>query len=193
MVKKRIPGDATRVFEGVIYDVYQWEQEMFDGSFQTFERLYRKPSCIVIPFDEDGNVYYSKQSQPAHESGLCLFGGRSEEGETPLEAVKRELLEESGLVSDEWQVLDEVFSLEMKIDYELYYFLAKNCRKIQEPRLDNGEKIEVFKTSLDDFIDMVSKDDFRSPYLKKIFSDYSENKKKEFKQNMLSFIEGNNQ
>ena len=32
-----IPENAKKVFTGQVFDVYQWEQEMFDGSKATFE------------------------------------------------------------------------------------------------------------------------------------------------------------
>jgi len=32
-----VPEEAKLVFKGIIYDVYQWEQKMFDGTFSTFE------------------------------------------------------------------------------------------------------------------------------------------------------------
>ena len=35
----KVPKQAKRVFKGVIFDVYQWEQEMFDGTKEIFEKL----------------------------------------------------------------------------------------------------------------------------------------------------------
>lgn len=43
----KIPKIAKEVFSGVIYDIYHWEQRMFDGSYGTFEML-RRPSTIEI-------------------------------------------------------------------------------------------------------------------------------------------------
>ncbi len=37
----KIPPNAKRVFKGIIFDVYQWQQKMFDGSKETFEMLKR--------------------------------------------------------------------------------------------------------------------------------------------------------
>ena len=50
-----IPADAKRVFEGVIFDVYQWQQKMFDGSTETFEVLKRPDSVEVIAI-KDGKM-----------------------------------------------------------------------------------------------------------------------------------------
>ena len=45
----KIPEHAKKVFEGVLFDVYQWEQECFDGSHATFEAVERLGSVNVIP------------------------------------------------------------------------------------------------------------------------------------------------
>ncbi len=51
MANKRIPEDATKVFETRLFQVYAKEVEQFDGSFQTFEwvRTYdiAKAMCVV--------------------------------------------------------------------------------------------------------------------------------------------------
>lgn len=39
---KKIPDHAELVFKGVLHDVYQWQQEAFDGSFLTFEAIRRR-------------------------------------------------------------------------------------------------------------------------------------------------------
>lgn len=45
----KIPEDAKLVFKGVIFDVYQWEQEMFDGTYETFEAIKRVGTVQIIP------------------------------------------------------------------------------------------------------------------------------------------------
>ena len=39
-----IPHNAKKVFNGILFDVYQWKQKMFDNSIKTFEMLKRKSS-----------------------------------------------------------------------------------------------------------------------------------------------------
>ena len=45
---KTIPEQAELKFHGVIFDVYQWPQEMFDGSTETFEMLRRADTVKII-------------------------------------------------------------------------------------------------------------------------------------------------
>jgi ADP-ribose pyrophosphatase len=155
----KIPPSAKVVFKGEIFDVYQWEQEMFDGSKKTFEMLKRPASIITIAVQED-KIFMSKQEQPQKGEFYSLFGGRPNENEEYLVAAKRELLEESGLVSDDWEEYKR-YNPSTKIDHDVVMYIAHDCKKIQDPQLDNGERIETLKVSLDEFIEIVTTTRFR--------------------------------
>ncbi len=78
-------------------------------------------------------------------------------GEEPEQAVRRELLEEAGMESDTWE-LYKTYEPVHKIDWKVYTFIARNCRKVAEQKLDAGEKIEVQKVSFEEFIDIILSD-----------------------------------
>lgn len=59
-----MPENAKRVFKGIIFDVYQWEQEMFDGGKETFEKLKRPNTVVVFPVFPDGRIMLTEQEQP---------------------------------------------------------------------------------------------------------------------------------
>ena len=155
----KIPENAKKVFTGQIFDVYHWEQELFDGSSVTFERLSR-PDTVNIIAVEDGKILFAQQEQPGQPPFPSILGGRQDPGETPLETAKRELLEESGRVSDDWE-LWYTYDPVSKMDWTIYTFIARNCKKIQEPQLDAGEKIIITPLSFEKFIDAVSQPEFR--------------------------------
>ena len=48
---KLVPADADKVFEGVIYDVYHWDQTLYDGSKAKFEMLKRPDTVVIIGID----------------------------------------------------------------------------------------------------------------------------------------------
>lgn len=154
----KIPPQAKRVFKGIIFDVYHWQQKMFDGSEETFEMLKRVNTIEVIAV-KDGKICISHQSQPTKKDFYSLFGGRAEEGEEPLVTAKRELLEESGMTSENWELYKSYRPLH-KIDWEIYTFIAKDCKKVAEPKLDPGEKIETMELSFDEFINFVLSDKY---------------------------------
>lgn len=147
----KIPEQAKRVFKGVVFDVYQWEQEMFDGSFKTFEMIDRPDTVEVIPVDENGNLIISREQQPGGVPKIGLIGGRVDPGEKPLEAIKRELLEESGYVAQEYTLWYKETPFE-KIQWDIYVYIAKGLTKRSNQKLESGEKIELMYVSFDEFV-----------------------------------------
>ena len=151
---KPFPSHAKKVFEGIIFDVYHWNQKLFDGTTTTFEKLSRVDTVQTVAITEDNKIIMLKQEQPNKPPFTSLPGGRSEKGEDPKLAAKRELLEETGYECSEiklWQITQPV----LKIDWTIYTFIAKGCRKIKDLNLDGGEKIEPFLLSIDDYVDIV--------------------------------------
>ncbi len=149
-----IPEQAKKVFSGVLFDVYQWEQEMFDGTHETFEMLKRQDTAEIIAINEEGKVMLQEQEQPNKPLFLCLPGGRIEHGEDPLTGAKRELLEESGFVSDAWS-LYRVTNPTSKMDWRIYVYVARGCVYAQEPQLDAGERIQIRWVTFDELLDLV--------------------------------------
>ena len=148
-----IPLNAKKVFSGVIFDVYQWPQELFDGTMQTFEMLKRRGSTDIVTV-HNGKILLQQQEQPGRPPFLSFPGGQIEDGEDPLDGAKRELLEETGYVAQEWLLKSEVRPLS-KIDWPMYVFVARECQQIQAQQLDPGEKISLMWVTLDELIEFV--------------------------------------
>jgi ADP-ribose pyrophosphatase len=152
--KQSLPEDAKRVFKGVIFDVYQWEQELYDGTKTVFEKLKRPDSALVIPVTTEGKIIMSYQEQPRKTPFIGFIGGRIDEGEGPLEAGKRELLEEAGYEASDWSLL-EAFQPVSKIEWAVFILVAKGCRKVAEQNLEGGEKIDLKLVDFDELVDII--------------------------------------
>lgn len=151
---KKIPDNAKKVFEGIIFDVYHWEQEMFDGTTSTFEIVKRIGSVTTLAV-VDNKIVVNIEEQPTESSFLTLPGGRIDRGESAIDSAKRELMEETGLESDDWVNWFEIDASDMiKIEWLTSYFIAKNCKKTSEVRFDKGEKIETKYITLEELIEM---------------------------------------
>lgn len=137
-----IPEHAKRVFKGVIYDVYQWEQELFDGSKTTFEML-RRPDTVKVLAIKDDRLVILEQEQPNQRKFYDIPGGMHDhDSETELDAAQRELLEETGLKFKTWKLLS-IKQPNRKIEQFVYTFLATDFLEATGPNSDAGEKVSV--------------------------------------------------
>ncbi|KKT01193.1 MAG: NUDIX hydrolase [Candidatus Nomurabacteria bacterium GW2011_GWF2_43_8] len=152
--KQPIPKNAKKVFKGVIFDVYQWEQEMFDGTKVVFEKAKRiLDNVTIFAVLPDGKILLTEQEQPGKAPFIGGTGGRIDEGEDALTAARRELLEESGYIAEEFTLWFAQNSLP-KVDWAVYVFIAKGLKKVSNLNLDAGEKVKLLPVTLDEFIDM---------------------------------------
>lgn len=149
-----IPDHAEKVFEGTIFTVYQWEQELFDGTTATFERITRPDTVTVLPVLPNGEIIVCNQEQPAKPPFTGVIGGVVDPGEDPFEAAKRELLEETGYATPDehwhhWYSL----SYDGKIVWDNHFYIAHQCQKVANQNLDGGEKIDLFTVSFDQLLE----------------------------------------
>lgn len=98
----------------------------------------------VIARDESNKFLMFRQTKYA-ANGVTLAppGGFLEPGEDPLEGAKRELLEETGYVSDQWFSLGNFAIDANRGAGRGFIFLALNARKIKDPVPDDLEEQEL--------------------------------------------------
>ena len=154
-----MPDHAKKVFSGVLFDVYQWEQELFDGSKTVFEKIRRPDTVTVFPVLPNGKIILTEQQQPGKEPFIAATGGRVDKGEDPLEAAKRELLEESGYEASEF-VLWDAQQPTSKIEWAVYTFVARGLKKIAEPNLEAGEKVILKPVTFEEFMELGLSENF---------------------------------
>ena len=159
--KQPIPENAQKVFKGKIFDVYQWEQELFDGTKTIFEKVKRLDTVVIYPILADGSILLTQQEQPGRDPFIDAPSGRVDEGEDVLVAAKRELREETGYEAEEF-VLWKAVSPVTKIDWVVYIFIAKNCKKVYEQDLDSGEKVALKSVSFDELLQVSRDKTFRA-------------------------------
>jgi len=166
-VIKRVPArlkrgsQAKQVFAGEFFRVWQWPQELYDGSVATFESLSRPDTVTILAFDSEGKIIMTKQSQPGFTEFWSLPGGVIDDGEEVFAAAKRELLEETGFESDEWYFLF-CGQLNSRIDWANFHLVARNCRRVTDIAPDAGEKIQVELIERAAFEDLLRRSEFRN-------------------------------
>jgi 8-oxo-dGTP pyrophosphatase MutT (NUDIX family) len=85
------------------------------------------PSCGIVAINEDNQIALVGQWRYVHNKySLEIPTGGSEQGETPLDAAKRELLEETGLTARDWTALGTVDNSNGVTTDTAHLFLARN-------------------------------------------------------------------
>ena len=137
-----IPEQAECVFQGEIFAVYQWQQELFDGSHDTFEML-KRPDTTSVFCVVDGRLIVLVEEQPNSGKRRSFPGGRVDETDTDIiAAAQREVLEETGYSFKNWRLV-KVRQPIKKMEWFVHYVLAWDVTGQQDVHHDPGEKITV--------------------------------------------------
>lgn len=142
---------AKKVFEGEIFTVWQWEQELYDGSVATFERVTRMGAANVIGVLPNMNILLAVDEQPHREPVLTAPGGRMEEGESAEEAARREFLEETGYAIGDLRPF-YTYSTSDKVRFVVTSFIGRKLEKVADPTPEPGERIGLKEYSFEDFL-----------------------------------------
>ncbi|MFY9227028.1 MAG: NUDIX hydrolase [Blastocatellia bacterium] len=103
----------------------------------------------IIALTQNNEVILVKQYRYGTQNiTLEIPGGMIDEGESAEQAAKRELLEETGYESNDWQLLGISDPNPAIQNNKCHIFLAKNSKFTKPPILDNTEEIEILSTPL---------------------------------------------
>ena len=127
--------------------------ENIEGEFY----LLTPPDWInVIATTKEQNVVLVEQFRHGLEKPtLEIPGGMIDPGESPLEASKRELLEETGYSTDHWVDLGEVSVNPAIQTNHTYTFWAQDCELTASQQLDRNERINIHTLPEDEFLKLV--------------------------------------
>ena len=98
----------------------------------------------AVAITEDNKVLMVHQYRHAAEIvSLEIPGGVIDPGEEPQQAMRRELLEETGYQFDDFELLSVVYANPSTANNHTYCYLARGGKKVQEQHLDEQEEIVV--------------------------------------------------
>ena len=162
---KKLPPNAHCVYKGTVFEVWAWDQKMYDGSTRVFE-IIKRPDTVEVIATVGDKIIIEEQEQPdLPDTFLSMPGGRADQGSDMLVEAKREFLEETGYESSDWELWQEFFPSYHTV-YSVHYFIARNCRFEHEVNPDAaGERIRIRLVTFDEFLMLSDDPRFRAPDL----------------------------
>jgi ADP-ribose pyrophosphatase len=132
-----------------------------DGSTRRVEEILKRgvpgDAAVIIPITTEGNIIMVVQSRPNMKETVSveLPAGMVDPGESHQDTAVREMLEETGYEAKnvyelEWHYQDQGCSGAV-----IKTFVAEGCKKKQELRLDEGERLQYVEMSYEDIMNMI--------------------------------------
>lgn len=131
-----------------------------EHEFTTFHPEHRQ-AAAVIALTDDNQVVISRQFRPGRERYVDdIPGGGLEADESPEQGAKRELEEEGGYTSDDFEYLGS-YSWDANCNITSHYFFATDCRPVEnrvyeQIEVDQGMETELI--SIDQLIENAKTD-----------------------------------
>ncbi|HVF69884.1 MAG TPA: NUDIX hydrolase [Xanthomonadales bacterium] len=123
-----------------------------DGKKGIFGTVDIGEGVTILAVNKNKEVYLIKEFYYAlGEYGIQTPSGGIEKDETPLQAAKKELLEEAGVVAKKWIPLGFINALTATVKSPQHLFLALDL----EMQAQKEKEIEVIKTTLEKAYKMV--------------------------------------
>lgn len=156
-ITKRQQTNHTSLTKTPIFSLSSHQSVNSEGKTGTFYKLHVPDWINVLALTDEEEIVLVKQYRHGtDEITLEIPGGAVDStDEHPLEAAKRELLEETGYEANKWTSLGTVSVNPAIMDNYCHMFLAEGCREISEQNLDRMEEIEVQTVPLTDFFEMI--------------------------------------
>jgi len=134
--------NIATILVGKVFDVEQFEVEIGAKGWHTFQVIRHPGGVAVLPLHADGTVTLIRQPRPAVGMALLeLPAGRLDPEESPENCGRRELLEETGLVADNFHPIGIIHSSPGVFDEVIHLYVATGLTQ-HTPAPEADEDIE---------------------------------------------------
>jgi len=142
----KVYEDTVQTPQGVVIDDYS---------------LTKKPDVVmIVTTDTENNIIVEKEYKyAANKTFFGIPAGHIEEGESPIQAAKRELLEETGYGNGEFTLVSTLYDYPTKDLHKVYVVRAKNVEVVSETKWDATESLEVHKMTIPELKAFIMIDD----------------------------------
>jgi len=141
------------------FSVHEEEYQREDGrSLNSFYVVEERDGTNVIALTEDERALIVHQFRPAVGRTVADFvGGVTEESDvSALAGAQRELLEETGYVSDRWHPTGVLHPAPHRLRVRIHCFVALEARPVTEPSPGATESVEFEKVALSELRHLIA-------------------------------------
>jgi len=140
--------------KGNLISLYKERVELSSGNHTHFDIVKHPGGSVIAAINSDNCICILKQWRHAVKQYVWEFpAGCIEQNEDPLNAAKRELEEEAGVIAKDWESLGHILATPGYSNEVLHFFKAQ---KISEgtKNLDDAEELDTYWVPLTDVYNM---------------------------------------
>lgn len=139
---------SEQVFRGALLHVRKDTVRLPNGKESIREYIVHPGAVVILAFLPNGNLLFERQFRyPLRRVFLELPAGKIDPGEAIIDTAKRELLEETGYVANEWEYLGVMHPCIGYSDERIEIFVARDLQRVGEKQLDHNEFLDVVELS----------------------------------------------
>lgn len=140
---------SKKIFEGKLLRLLVDEIELKGGKVVTREIVKHPEASAIVPIINkkgEERVILVRQYRPSVKETLWeIPAGLIEEGETPLDCAKRELLEETGFYGERWEKLISFYSSPGFCDERIHLFSVYDLEYKRNEKTEVNLKVKEFR------------------------------------------------
>ena len=173
--------EKTKNEYGKFLTVESYDCKLNNGHTITREKILKGNSdgsaAVVLPITSNNKVVLAIEPRVFTKKtvDIGLPAGYIEKGEKPIDAAKRELLEETGYETEKLIFLGSFYQDQGCSEALNHYYIAYKCKKIKKQNLDKDEFIKYIEVSFKELQELID-----NGYIKGLNSAYTIEKAKTY-------------
>ena len=146
---------SKKIYSGDLLKVRKDKVSLPNGSTSTREYIRHPGAVVILPLLKNWEILLIRQFRyPVGCIEVEIPAGKIDRGEKPVDAVNRELEEETGYRSSKITLLQEIHPCIGYSDEKMSLYLAEDLHKTKS-NLDEDEFLELIPTTIENAIQMV--------------------------------------